>query len=102
MVFETTSSLGFPPKPQFESIGSSSTLESLVARIVSDVVVFVGLEEVLGAHVVAGTQHSLNRLIVCLLRFEGTLCLTSNAEHWSITPISLCGFQVTESALSTP
>lgn len=45
--------LCLPHEPELEDIDMPSTLDGLVARVVCDVVLFIWLEEVTGAHGVA-------------------------------------------------
>ena len=47
------SAFGAPHEPQFEDVVVSAALDDLVARVVADVVLFVLLEQVVGAHLVA-------------------------------------------------
>ena len=51
--------LGSPQQPKLENIIVTTTLDDFVSRIVSDVVMFVLLEQVIGAHPVAVVQQTL-------------------------------------------
>ena len=53
--------LCFPTEPKFEGVRPPTTLNSFVASIIAHVVVFVRLEQVLRAHVVACAKHTLNK-----------------------------------------
>jgi hypothetical protein len=51
--------LGAPHQPQLEDVVVSTALNHFVARVVSDVVVFVLLEQIIGAHLIAINQKTL-------------------------------------------
>ena len=66
--------LGAPEEPEFEDVVVSSALDHLVARVEAGVVVFVLLKQVLGAHLVAVHQQTLQtESVVCwtLIEYRG-------------------------------
>ena len=92
--------LGSPQQPKLENIIVTTTLDDFVSRIVSDVVMFVLLEQVIGAHPVAMIQQTLqekkqmSRTISPAKRKwtilkKLTFCLKWTVEHWSKTFIIL-------------
>ena len=50
---------GSPLEPQFEDVVMSAALDHLVAGVVADVVALVGLEEIVGRHLVTADEQSL-------------------------------------------
>lgn len=54
-----TSHLGLPHQPELKDVDVASALDGLVPGVVGDVVLFVLLEEVAGAHGVAACQDAL-------------------------------------------
>lgn len=54
---------GPPDEPELEDVVVTAALDHLVARVVRHVVVFVLLEQVIGAHPVAVVQQTLQRPI---------------------------------------
>lgn len=50
---------GSPEKPEFENVVVTTTLYNFIARIIGNVVMFVLLEQVVGAHSVAVIQKTL-------------------------------------------
>ena len=54
---------GSPLEPQFEDVVMSAALDHFVSGVVADVVALVGLEEIVGRHLVTTDEQSLNRFI---------------------------------------
>ena len=54
---------GSPLEPQFEDVVMSATLDHFVSGVVADVVALVGLEEIVGRHLVTADEQSLKRFI---------------------------------------
>lgn len=59
VIIPPTSHLGLPHEPELKDVDVSPALDGLVAGVVGDVVLFVLLEEVTGAHGVAACQDAL-------------------------------------------
>ena len=53
--------LGSPREPKLEDVVVTTALDHLVARVVSDVIMLVLLEQIVGAHPVAVVQQALNK-----------------------------------------
>lgn len=90
--------LGSPQQPKLENVIVTTTLDDFVSRIVSDVVMFVLLEQVIGAHPVAVVQQTLQENENVSNYFPPkrkwtikklTFCLKWTVEHWSKTFIIL-------------
>ena len=110
VLLEAAVALGSPHEPDLEDVDVATALDGLVARVVRHIVVLVLLEQVGCVHLIAVLKYSLqhSKFKVSLRGSEkcnwfhqdlSTVCLTRKAEHCSKAPMSLCGFQVTESAL---
>ena len=54
---------GSPLQPQFEDVVMTAALDHLVSGVVADVVALVGLEEIVGRHLVTADEQSLSRFI---------------------------------------
>lgn len=52
--------LGPPEQPEFENVVMPTALDHFISRVVGDVVVFVLLEQVVGAHAIAVIQQTLS------------------------------------------
>lgn len=59
-IIPPTSHLGLPHQPELKDVDVSTALDGLVAGVIGDVVLFVLLEEVTGAHGVAACQDALH------------------------------------------
>uniref|UniRef100_A0A182MLD5 Uncharacterized protein n=1 Tax=Anopheles culicifacies TaxID=139723 RepID=A0A182MLD5_9DIPT len=71
---ETVRTLGAPLEPQLEDVVVPSALDHLVAGVVADVVQLVRHEQVLGGHLVAANEKTLNK--------EGKQPLHGNRHIW--------------------
>lgn len=60
VIVPPTSHLGLPHEPELKDVHVSPALDGLVAGVIGDVVLFVLLEEVTGAHGVTACQDALN------------------------------------------
>lgn len=61
LLLKALSALGAPLQPQLEDIIVPAALDHLVASVVADVVLLVGHEQILGRHLVAADEQTLQR-----------------------------------------
>lgn len=61
LLLKALSALGAPLQPQLEDIIVPAALDHLVASVVADVVLLIGHEQILGRHLVAADEQTLQR-----------------------------------------